>query len=85
MLKSSVALICFILEDYLSEIIMGETEHLDFHDFWVLEPLGTLIYGFEYTKLLQKTRERVRKHFRKYDVMKHWTVGISTPLKVESL
>ena len=36
---------------------MREPENLDLHDVWILEPVGTLIYGFEYTKLFQKIRE----------------------------
>ena len=33
---------------------MGETENLNFHDFWIFGPVGTLIYGFEYAKSLFK-------------------------------
>ena len=28
--------------------------NINFHDFWIFGPVGSLIYGFEYTKLLLK-------------------------------
>ena len=31
---------------------MAETEHFDFHDFWILGIVGTHMRGFGYTKLL---------------------------------
>ena len=43
---------------------MTETKQLDIHDFWILKPLGTLIYGFEYTRLLQKILEESKKSFK---------------------
>ena len=35
---------------------MGGTKTSNFHDFWMFQPLGTLIYGLEYTKLFLKIR-----------------------------
>ena len=36
---------------------MGEPEHLDVHDFLIFGPAGTLICGFEYTKVFLKVQE----------------------------
>ena len=33
---------------------MRETETQHFYDFWIVGRVGTLIYGFEYTRLLKK-------------------------------
>ena len=36
---------------------MGETKHIDFHDFFFGGAIGTFVYGFDYTTLLLKARE----------------------------
>ena len=36
---------------------MGESEILGVQDLWIFGPLGTLICGFEYTKLIQKYKK----------------------------
>lgn len=64
---------------------MGETENLDLHDFWVLEPLEPLFMDSNIQSYPQQIWEHARKHFRKYDVIKHWNLGISRPLKIEDL
>ena len=40
--------------------LLGESEHPDFMISRLLEPLGTLIWGFEYFKLLQNISEMQR-------------------------
>ena len=45
---------------------MGEAETQHFHDFWIFGPVGTLTYGFGYTKLLQKIKEQIWGHFSKF-------------------
>ena len=37
MAKSSVVLFCFNLSLYLVDLLMGETDNVDFHDFWMFE------------------------------------------------
>ena len=36
---------------------MGGTKTSKFHDLWIFEPLGPLIYGFKSTKILQNIRK----------------------------
>ena len=38
---------------------MGETNTPIFNDFWILEPIGTLIYGFECANVRQRIWENV--------------------------
>ena len=54
MAKSSVVLFCFNLNSQLFDLLMGDTENPDFHDFWILGSLRTLICGFESAELLLK-------------------------------
>ena len=41
---------------------MGGTKTSKFYDFWIFDSRGTLIYGFEYTKLLQQKKDKVWEH-----------------------
>ena len=43
---------------------MGETENSTFHDFWILGPVGTLIYGFEYTNSFNETKQMMGTSFK---------------------
>ena len=36
---------------------MRGTKTSKFHELWIVEPWGTLIYGFEHTELLQEMRD----------------------------
>ena len=42
---------------------MGETEHIDFHEFWIFGLLGSPICWFEYTKLLLKFSRKSDERF----------------------
>ena len=47
---------------------MGEPENLDLHDFWIWGcggPVGTMICGFEYTKLFLNIQETIKEPFLK--------------------
>ena len=47
--------------------MIGKTKTSQFNDFWICEPRGTLIYGFEYTKKISKHVRKVwRRLFDRY-------------------
>ena len=39
-----------------------------FHDFWIFGPVGSRIYGFEYTKLLYKVSEEIWEPLSKHTI-----------------
>ena len=40
-----------------------KTQH--FHDFWIVDPCGTLIYGFKHTRILLNIERKDGNDFRK--------------------
>ena len=45
MAKSSVELFCFVLDSELFDLVMGEPENLDVHDFWIFGTCRTPYLG----------------------------------------
>ncbi len=52
---------------------MEETETQHFHhEFWIFEPVWTLIYGFEYTTLLWSSKKYYKNMFEQ---IMYWKMG----------
>ena len=66
---------------------MGKTENLDFHDFWYSVPIGFIIFGFGYTKLISKTQENhntITNHIVIWNICKsEMYFGISKSRNIE--